>query len=70
VAVVLGSATPSLESLHNAQAGRYTHLRLKQRAGAARPPVVRVLDVRKRPLRDGLSPEVLAGITQHLHAGH
>ncbi len=70
VAVVLGSATPSLESLHNAQAGRYTHLRLKQRAGAARPPVVRVLDVRKRPLRDGLSPEVLAGISQHLQAGH
>ena len=70
VPVVLGSATPSLESLHNAQAGRYTHLRLKQRAGDARPPRVRVLDVRKRPLRDGLSPEVLQGIADHLQAGH
>jgi primosomal protein N' (replication factor Y) len=70
VPVVLGSATPSLESLHNAQAGRYTHLRLKQRAGEARPPRVRVLDVRKRPLRDGLSPEVLEGIAQHVQAGH
>ena len=51
VPVVLGSATPSLESLHNARAGRYAHLRLTQRAGVARPPRVRVLDVRKRPLR-------------------
>ncbi|WP_313344471.1 primosomal protein N' [Stenotrophomonas sp.] len=70
VPVVLGSATPSLESLHNARAGRYTHLRLKQRAGEARPPQVRVLDVRKRPLKDGLSPEVMDGIAQHLQAGH
>ncbi len=70
VPVVLGSATPSLESLHNARAGRYTHLRLKQRAGEARPPRVRVLDVRKRPLKDGLSPEVMEGIGQHLQAGH
>ncbi len=70
VPVVLGSATPSLESLHNAQAGRYMHLRLKQRAGEARPPRVRVLDVRKRPLRDGLSPDVLDGIAQHVQAGH
>ena len=70
VPVVLGSATPSLESLHNAQAGRYAHLRLKVRAGEARPPRVRVLDVRKRPLRDGLSPEVLQGIADHLQAGH
>ncbi|MPS34274.1 MAG: primosomal protein N' [Stenotrophomonas sp.] len=70
VPVVLGSATPSLESLHNARAGRYTHLRLQQRAGDARPPAVRVFDVRKRPLQDGLSPEVLAGIEQHLRAGN
>ena len=69
VPVILGSATPSLETLHNARCARYRHLRLKQRAGEARPPAVRVIDVRKRPLRDGLSPEVLAGISQHLQAG-
>ncbi|MDV3469883.1 primosomal protein N' [Stenotrophomonas sp. C3(2023)] len=69
IAVLLGSATPSLETLHNAHAGRYTHLRLTQRAGEARPPRVRILDVRKRPLRDGLSPEVLDGIGQHIAAG-
>jgi len=70
VPVVLGSATPSLESLHNARSGRYTHLRLQQRAGDARPPGVRVFDVRKRPLQDGLAPEVIAGIGQHLQAGN
>ena len=70
VPVVLGSATPSLESLHNARSGRYTHLRLQQRAGDAKPPGVRVFDVRKRPLQDGLSPEVLVGIGQHLKAGN
>ncbi len=69
VPVILGSATPSLESLHNAQGGRYQHLRLSRRAGEARPPRVRVLDVRKRPLKDGLSPEVLAGIEAALGRG-
>ena len=38
VPIVLGSATPSLESLHNALGGRHVHLRLPQRAGDARPP--------------------------------
>jgi primosomal protein N' (replication factor Y) len=69
VPVILGSATPSLESLHNAANGRYRHLRLSHRAGEARPPQVRVLDVRKRPLQDGLSPEVLAGIGAALARG-
>jgi primosomal protein N' (replication factor Y) (superfamily II helicase) len=69
VPVLLGSATPSLESLHNAQAGRYAHLRLRDRAGAAKPPRVRVLDVRKRPLEAGLSPEMLDAITRALAAG-
>ncbi|MCJ0826463.1 primosomal protein N' [Luteimonas sp. 50] len=62
VPVLLGSATPSLESLHNARNGRHAHLRLPHRAGVARPPVVRVLDVRKRPLQAGLSPELLASV--------
>ena len=69
VPVLLGSATPSLESLHNARLGRHAHLRLHQRAGVARPPSVRVLDVRKRPLAAGLSPEMLAAIDHALTAG-
>jgi len=69
VPIVLGSATPSLESLHNARSGRYAHLRLIRRAGRAKPPPVRVLDVRKRPLEAGLSQEMLGRIEQDLAAG-
>ncbi len=69
VPVVLGSATPSLESLNNAQAERYRHLRLRQRAGEARPPAVRIVDVRKRPLQAGLAPETLDMIGATLRDG-
>ncbi|KAA2284647.1 primosomal protein N' [Arenimonas fontis] len=69
VPVLLGSATPSLESLQNALAGRYGHVRLAQRAGGARPPVVRVLDLRRRPLRDGLCEEALQAIGTCLERG-
>ncbi|MGX5731451.1 primosomal protein N' [Pseudoxanthomonas beigongshangi] len=69
VPIILGSATPSLETLHNARSGRYGHLRLRRRAGAAQPPRVRVLDVRKRALDAGLSRELLQAIRQALDAG-
>ncbi len=69
VPVLLGSATPSLESLHNARSGRYVHLRLSQRAGAAKPPHVHVLDIRKRPLDAGLSVQLLDAIGKAVDAG-
>jgi len=69
VPVLLGSATPSLESLHNARAGRYASLRLTRRAGGATAPRVRVLDVRKRPLEAGCSREMLQAIDAALAAG-
>ncbi|WP_407353683.1 primosomal protein N' [Luteimonas sp. R10] len=69
VPVLLGSATPSLETLHNARTGRYAHLRLSRRAGEARPPPVRVLDLRKRALDSGLSRELLEAIETALDAG-
>jgi primosomal protein N' (replication factor Y) len=50
VPVVLGSATPALESLANGERGRYRHLRLDARAGSARPPSVEVVDVRRERL--------------------
>ncbi|WP_119717017.1 primosomal protein N' [Cognatilysobacter tabacisoli] len=68
VPVLLGSATPSLESLRHAHDGRHAHLRLPARAGVAQPPRVRVVDVRKRPLEAGLSPELLAAIGAALAA--
>jgi primosomal protein N' (replication factor Y) len=69
VPVLLGSATPSLETLHNAESGRYAHLRLRRRAGEAQPPAVRVLDVRKRPLDAGLSPDLLRAMRKALDDG-
>ena len=69
IPVLLGSATPSLESLHNAHSGRYTHLRLSQRAGDAKPPSVRVTDIRKRPVAAGLSADTMAAIASALQDG-
>ncbi len=47
--IVLGSATPSLESLHNAQTGKYSLLRMEKRADGQRLPLTRVLDMRSEP---------------------
>lgn len=69
IPLLLGSATPSLESLHNAQAGRYRHLRLTQRAGGARPPAFELLDIRGETLNCGLSASLLTRMQQHLRQG-
>ncbi len=68
--VVLGSATPSLETLHNAQAGRYGWLRLPERAGPARSPAVSLLDIRGQPLSAGLSPVLREGMHAEIAAGN
>lgn len=67
--LVLGSATPALESLRNAHAGRYRHLRLYQRAGGAEPPTLRLLDTRGQPVQDGISLPLQKQIGEHLGAG-
>ncbi len=67
--VVLGSATPSLESLKNAREGRYGWLRLNQRVGGGRMPAMRLLDVRAQPLEGGLSRPLLARMEETLVAG-
>ncbi len=69
VPVLLGSATPSLESLHNAMQGRYTRLTLPERAGSARHPSMKLLDIRSRPLVAGLSDLLLDAVKRHLTAG-
>ncbi|UUY09093.1 primosomal protein N' [Pseudomonas sp. J452] len=67
--IVLGSATPSLESLHNAHAGRYALLKLNQRAGGAQPPRFLRLDVKSLPLDSGISGPLQQAIGQTLAAG-
>ena len=70
VPVVLGSATPALETQRQALSRRLTRLVLPARARAgARAPSVRVLDVRKRKLEAGLAPELLDAIEKTLERG-
>jgi primosomal protein N' (replication factor Y) len=67
--VLLGSATPSLESLRNVELGRYRRLLMATRIGAAKQPRWRMVDVRGQRLRDGLAESTLAVIREHLTAG-
>lgn len=66
IPIVLGSATPSLETLANVQSGRYRYLALNQRASGAPLPTVQLVDVRQQPLDAGLSPPALAAISHRL----
>lgn len=70
LAVVLGSATPSLESLHNARSGRYRHLHLPARAGNAMPPALRLIDLRRHPAVDGFSAPLQQAMAETLAAGN
>lgn len=69
VPVVLGSATPSLESWLHARDGRYRHLHLVTRAVASALPDVRCLDTRRSKLQEGLSEGLLQAIEQRLARG-
>ncbi|HJS21846.1 MAG TPA: primosomal protein N' [Steroidobacteraceae bacterium] len=68
VPVILGSATPSLESLENVRAQRYRRLELPERPGAARHPRVGVIDLRHHAASSGLATPSLEAITRHLAA--
>lgn len=68
VPVVLGSATPSLETLYNADSGRYRRLELPKRARAAATPTYELLDIRGQKLKGKLSPPLLGLIKKHLDA--
>jgi primosomal protein N' (replication factor Y) len=69
VPIVLGSATPSLESLHNALDGRYQLLTLSERAGGATLPAVHLLDLKLQELREGFSGSLLHAIRKELEQG-
>jgi primosomal protein N' (replication factor Y) len=69
IPVILGSATPSLESLYNANQGRYQHIQLTQRAGDASMPRFQLVDTRKQPNEAGLSSDLLLATARHLKQG-
>jgi primosomal protein N' (replication factor Y) len=62
IPVLLGSATPSLETLHNVAKQRYQWLHLPERAGDSIPPALWLLDIRNKKMREGLSDILLAEI--------
>lgn len=67
VPIVLGSATPSLESYHNAQTGRYRMLRLTGRAlAAARLPAVRTININQTLMHHGVSENLLREIGERI----
>jgi len=67
--VILGSATPSMESTRNAISGRYMHLVLPNRAGYAKPPLIKILDIRGTRMHGPVSEPLLKLIDEHLHKG-
>ena len=66
IPVILGSATPSLESMANAQNGKYTLLTLKQRAATKEKTFYRVMDLRNQRILDGLCGPTMDRIKAHL----
>ena len=66
IPIILGSATPSLETLYNAAQKRYETLLLPERAGEAKPPAIRLLDVRSQKMEHGISAQLLHQMKEHL----
>ncbi len=66
IPVVLGSATPALESVQNARGGRYRRLSLPERVGGGTEPPILILDVRRQPMTEGLSQPLLERMRAHL----
>jgi primosomal protein N' (replication factor Y) len=70
IPIVLGSATPSLETWHHAQSGRYRKLELRERAVKdAVLPRVRLLDMERDRPKDGLTSQLVAALRQRLERG-
>lgn len=68
IPLILGSATPALESLHNAQTGRFQALVLRHRANRQAAPHIRMVDSREQ--HQGLAPQSLLAIEDHLAQGN
>jgi len=66
IPVVLGSATPSLESLHNANKARYQLHKLHRRANDSKPTRIELIDMCSQPLTEGISAKLLDKVKQHI----
>jgi primosomal protein N' (replication factor Y) (superfamily II helicase) len=68
IPIILGSATPSMESFHNSQQSRYQYLTLTQRAGKGTPPHIHLIDLGRENVEKGLSRSLMSAIKQTLSA--
>ena len=66
VPVILGSATPSLETIHNTEKNRYIHLVLPIRAGVAKQPKYKLLDIKNKKMHGPLSQILINEIDKNL----
>ncbi|MEX0963455.1 MAG: primosomal protein N' [Pseudohongiellaceae bacterium] len=66
ICIVLGTATPSLESLHNARSGKFVHLKLRQRTGLDQTSSMEIIDVSNETLQEGFSEQLLFRIRKHI----
>ena len=66
IPVILGSATPSLETFNNASQGKYHWLKLRERTNKQALPSIRVMDVRQHKMHHGLSKKVLLNINEEV----
>lgn len=67
--VILGSATPTLETLQHCRSGNYTHIRLPTRAGGAQPPLLRLVNLDDAAINEGLSTTLATAIERQLTSG-
>lgn len=68
VPIVLGSATPALETLNNVDAGRYTRLSLPRRTAQSQPPRMKLIDLRAQAVHSGISVSAVQAMERHLQA--
>lgn len=70
IPIILGSATPSLESLYNCRQNKYFLLELSNKALSDSPLHYKILDIRNTKLQNGLAPESIAQIAKHIEIGN
>lgn len=64
--IVLGTATPSFESLHNARNGKFSHLKLTHRTGIEKSTSMEIIDVASEAMQEGFSEQMLFRINKHI----
>lgn len=69
IPIILGSATPSIESLNHARMGRFKYLTIKRRASGISDPDIKIIDIRQQKLHGGLAHESIDAIELSLQRG-